>query len=289
LPVRPLLPTGEDYSRWINPDWEFFERQRTSTPAGTHVRARYVVLETGDALQRLLTRYMGDSEIVATSTLKEALTEVTRVPSQALLVNGSSVSRALEQVRSSALLPSGTPAIICSIPAAESASAQLGVAARLVKPIRREDLMATLGGLGLEGGVILIVDDEPDALQLFGRMLSSVEPPYRVLLARDGQEALSVMEEHRPDAILLDLVMPNMDGFQFLERRADRPDIQDIPIVIISARDPAGQPIVSHALAVTQGGGISARQLLLNIRTISRILSAVNLSAYEELPGNRAG
>jgi CheY-like chemotaxis protein len=119
----------------------------------------------------------------------------------------------------------------------------------------------------------LIVDDEPDALQLFGRMLALPGRGYRVLLARDGREAMGILEQYRPDAILLDLVMPNMDGFQLLEARKGDPALRDIPVVVISARDPAGQPIVSSALAVTRGGGLSVRQLLASIEAVGEILS----------------
>jgi len=121
----------------------------------------------------------------------------------------------------------------------------------------------------------MIVDDEPDALHLFGRILASSGRFYRVLLARDGQEALSILSEHRPDVILLDLIMPNMNGFQFLELKSQDPALCAIPVIVISARDPAGQPIISSALAVTRGGGLSTHQLLASIEAISKIFSFV--------------
>ncbi|MGC9348838.1 MAG: ATP-binding protein [Anaerolineae bacterium] len=278
LPITPQGPMGDDFSRWINPDWEFLQRTRPLAIPEIEVRPRYVIWESGDSLQRLLQRYVEDVDVVVTATLDEALKELSTTPSQALLINTTSVSGALERLSSSAMLPEGSPAILCSIPGLQEASEQMGVAARLVKPISRHELLSVLGRVGVESGTVLIVDDEPDALQLFGRMLASEDHRYRVLLARDGQEAMSVLEEHKPDVILLDLVMPRMDGFEILERRSDIEGLSDIPIIVISARDPMGQPIVSRAVAVTQGGGISARQLLLSIQAISRILSAVKAS-----------
>jgi CheY-like chemotaxis protein len=120
-------------------------------------------------------------------------------------------------------------------------------------------------------------------------MLASSGRDYRVLLARDGQEALTILKECRPDIIILDLVMPNMDGFDLLERRAENPDWCDIPVVVASALDPAGQPILSPAIAITTGGGISTRQLLLHIQAVSRILSAVGQVvdlAPQEMPAD---
>jgi CheY-like chemotaxis protein len=130
-----------------------------------------------------------------------------------------------------------------------------------------------LDQLNIKEGTVLIVDDEPDALQLFRRMLTSSERDYRILLARDGQEALTILQECRPQVILLDLVMPKLDGFQFLELRRRHPILCEIPVVVISARDPAGQPIVSSMMAVTLSGGLSVSQLLTGIEALSKVLA----------------
>ena len=112
-------------------------------------------------------------------------------------------------------------------------------------------------------------------------MLAAPEREYQVLLARDGVEAMGVLDQCRPDAILVDLVMPNMDGFQFLERKNEDPALRDIPVIIVSARDPVGQPIVSSALAATRSGGLSVRQLVASIEALVRSLgiSAGNVYA----------
>jgi len=150
-------------------------------------------------------------------------------------------------------------------------------------------LLAALSQLGVDSGTVLIVDDEPDALQLFGRMLASKSGRYRVLLARDGEEALQVLSAHKPDAILLDLIMPNVDGFEFLERRARNPEWHDIPLVITSAQDPAGHAIVSKALAVTAKDGLSTRQLLAGIEALTRSLSSAGQMSSPEHPEAPAG
>jgi CheY-like chemotaxis protein len=80
--------------------------------------------------------------------------------------------------------------------------------------------------------LILIVDDDPDILQTLGLCLST--EGYRVLMASNGKEALEVLSNARPNAILLDLMMPVMDGWQFvaeLEKRGWR----KAPLLILSA------------------------------------------------------
>ncbi|HUV90828.1 MAG TPA: ATP-binding protein [Anaerolineae bacterium] len=276
LPLAPPRPISGGPGARLSPGWEYMQRTRPSMAPEVVVRPRFIVLDAGGSLQRLLARYLNGVEIKPVKDLEEALAELSRVPAQALLVNGPSVSRTLELLMSTTL-PSGTPAVVCSIPSVHEASAALGVSDHLVKPVSRERLLGALDRLELERGTILIVDDEPDALHLFGRMLASSGREYRILLARDGREAMEILREpgkHRPDVILLDLVMPTMDGFQLLETRSEDPVLRDIPIIVISARDPMGQPIVSSALAVTRGGGLSAHQILTSIELISRALSA---------------
>jgi CheY-like chemotaxis protein len=79
---------------------------------------------------------------------------------------------------------------------------------------------------------VLVVDDDPDILQTLALCLST--EGYRVLMASNGKEALDLLMKERPDAILLDLMMPVMDGWQFvaeLERRGMR----KAPLLILSA------------------------------------------------------
>jgi CheY-like chemotaxis protein len=96
-----------------------------------------------------------------------------------------------------------------------------------------------------------------------------------VLRAFDGRQALEILRREQVDVILLDLIMPAMDGFQFLAAKSQEPALRDVPVILISARDPMGHPIVSNALAVTCRGGLSIQQLLACIEAVSTILSPV--------------
>jgi signal transduction histidine kinase/CheY-like chemotaxis protein len=275
LPVAPAL-MGDSFLHGVTPDWEFLQRTHPYTGSRPVVQPRFVILETGDTLQRLLTRYWDKVETAPVSSIEEAMAELSRLPAQALLVNETSTGKVLEYLNLSQKLPNNTPLITCSIPRLAELD-PLGASVRLVKPIFRETLLGALDQLNIKEGTVLIVDDEPDALQLFRRMLTSLERDYRILLARDGQEALTILQKCRPQVILLDLVMPNMDGFQFLELRRQQPILGEIPVVIISARDPASQPIVSGMLAATLGGGLSISQLLAGIEALSKVLALPGL------------
>jgi signal transduction histidine kinase/CheY-like chemotaxis protein len=272
LPVTPSALMSDSFLRGLTPDWEYLQRTHPYSGPKLVVQPRFVVLESGNTLHRLLTRYWDKVEVTAVVNLEEAIAELSRLPAQALLVNETSPTKLLEYLNLAQKLPNNTPLITCSIPQLDELN-RLSASMRLVKPIFREMLLEALDQLNIKEGIILIIDDEPDALQLFRRMLTSSERDYRILLARDGQEALTILQECQPQVILLDLVMPNMDGFQLLELRRQHPVLSEIPVVIISARDPAGQPIVSSMVAATLGGGLSVSQLLASIEAFSKVLA----------------
>ncbi|HEX9398984.1 MAG TPA: response regulator [Anaeromyxobacter sp.] len=81
--------------------------------------------------------------------------------------------------------------------------------------------------------LVLVVDDDPDILDAICDILEA--EGYRVSRARHGREALDQIDGERPDVILLDLMMPVMDGVAFAQALRLRPAVRDIPIVVISA------------------------------------------------------
>jgi CheY-like chemotaxis protein len=275
IPFEPSGPPAArgGSSRWLSADWEYRQRTRPSRAPHPVMTPRVIVLDSSGTLIHFLTRYMANASILTANSLEEAGRLYRESPAHALILNGDSMSIEMEKVLHSAEMPQDIPIFVCSLTSAQEEWRTKGVAELLTKPIARETLLGALGRLGIETGTVLIVDDEPDVLQLFDRILTSAGRGYSVLLARDGQEALEVIGEHRPDVILLDLMMPTMNGFQFLETRASTPHLRDIPIILISARDLSGQPLISSAIAITKRSGLSMQEVLAVLETVSRMLS----------------
>ncbi|MGQ9681081.1 MAG: ATP-binding protein [Anaerolineae bacterium] len=272
LPLSAPPVEEASATRWFHPLWHYEERERTHIAAPAAVRPRLLVMEQGQLLQRLLKRYLDGAEVAPVSSLQQAAAELAHQPAQALIVNGPSLSETLQNLKTSATLPQTTPAILCSLPTPEEAAGLWGAAGYLVKPVAREALLAVLDRLAPSGKAVLVVDDEPEALQLFRRMLASAERGYRVFLASNGQQALDLLRTEQVDVVLLDLVMPEMDGFRLLEARTQMPALRSVPFVVISAQDPAGQPVVTDTLVVTRGGGLSVPQLLACIEGLTHLL-----------------
>ena len=114
----------------------------------------------------------------------------------------------------------------------------------LTKPVGTTALTEILASKGLfsQAGdqvgrkAILIVDDEPGMLELHARIVKTQLPGYRVLLARDGRQALQVIHREPPSLVLLDLMMPVLDGFGVLEEMRKTESTRNIPVVVITGQ-----------------------------------------------------
>ncbi len=90
------------------------------------------------------------------------------------------------------------------------------------------------------GPILLIVDDEPDMRQY---LVNTLESEYRIAQARDGAKALELARKHKPDLMLLDLMLPEIDGLEVCKRLKDDPDTRNIKIVLLTARIDEGAKI----------------------------------------------
>lgn len=111
----------------------------------------------------------------------------------------------------------------------------------LTKPIGAQQLTQALRRFGLGSSrrplqTILIVDDDPSILELHSRIVQSELPNCQVLTARDGRQGLELMREHLPDLVLLDLLMPVMDGFGVLKAMQMEKALSRIPVVVLSGQ-----------------------------------------------------
>jgi signal transduction histidine kinase/CheY-like chemotaxis protein len=276
LPLAKSSPAGiagDDLMRWFNPDYQYEARTRRFKAPISEPIPRFILLEKENSLLRWFDRYLDDAEVVSTRNVEEAIDALTDSPAQALIINAPSLREVTGSADRLVNLPYGTPTVSCWVPGEDEAARRLGVVRYLVKPVTREVLLSTLEDLGETVESVLLVDDQREVLRLFSRMLSSAENNYRVLRATSGQRALNLLRQRKPDVMLLDLIMPGVDGFQVLQEKSQDPSIRDIPVIVVSSRDSREEPVVSDTLTVTRGGGISLRDLLDCIQAVTGVLS----------------
>jgi signal transduction histidine kinase/CheY-like chemotaxis protein/HAMP domain-containing protein len=129
------------------------------------------------------------------------------------------------------------PVIMITIVDEQRRGIALGAAGYLTKPIDREQLRRVIGRFRAPARPTRVLVVEDDAVQR-ERMLGWLEgPQWTVREAENGREALKRIQENKPDVILLDLMMPEMDGFAVVAALQEEVGWQDIPVIVITARD----------------------------------------------------
>ena len=116
---------------------------------------------------------------------------------------------------------------------------KLGAADYLIKPLDPavvlEALRRVMGGKSMAHLRAIVVDDDPLVAEMLRQSLPESE--FELDSAEDGEAGLQAIQAHRPDVILLDLMMPKLDGFSVIERLRADPELRNIPIIVISAKD----------------------------------------------------
>lgn len=131
------------------------------------------------------------------------------------------------------------PVVICSIVSDKKRGFSLGAADYMIKPITESDLLRALERLEnqtKEQIKVLVIDDQADDILLIRRLLEA-QFNYSIIEAKSGKEGLKLVEQVKPDLIILDLTMPEMDGFSVVEALKNNDSTRGIPIIIVSAKD----------------------------------------------------
>jgi signal transduction histidine kinase/CheY-like chemotaxis protein len=127
------------------------------------------------------------------------------------------------------------PVVMCSIVDNTGLGFALGASDYLTKPIDRGALTEALSRYRKGQGQLLLVDDSADVRDVVARTLRRVG--WEVAEAADGGEALAWLESNRPDVVLLDLLMPGIDGFELVDRMQADERLADIPVMVVTAKD----------------------------------------------------
>jgi signal transduction histidine kinase/AraC-like DNA-binding protein/ABC-type sugar transport system substrate-binding protein len=159
--------------------------------------------------------------------------------------------------------------------AAGPAPAELGITSFIAKPVPGQTLQDLIQAMCLNQatGALLIVDDNPQALELYRGIAAKSLPHCRILIAHDGAAAVALMAEATPAAVMLDLIMPELDGFQVLDWMRANPRTRRVPVLVLSGRvlsfDDVKR-IEQHALVTLQSKDILSEQEL--VQSVQQVL-----------------
>jgi len=271
LPVEHIARPGHQ----IREDWVWRERAfATDRPGSTDmlVKPRVVVCDEAGTLCSQFVRYSDEVEFIDARDLAQATQDLRQCPAHAVVFNMASVENLWQAIEMARREVPDTPLVGCSVPQTVERALDAGALGYLIKPVNRADLERAIQAVGKPVRRVLVVDDDPDFLQLLSRMLRVCDSTLEVVTATSGEQALSELHDEVADLMLLDIVMPDMSGWELLERLAHDEGVKNVPTFCVSAQDLADRPPVSDFLVATIGGGLSLSKLLRCSLEVSELL-----------------
>ncbi len=149
------------------------------------------------------------------------------------------------------------PVVMISGDPDRKTSFALGAVDSIRKPVDRAQLVQIVARhIGTAGGRILVVDDQPDVRERSVRALNAVG--YTVIEAENGAEALEIAADQAPDLVLLDLLMPVMDGFEFLDLFRQTAGGRSVPVIVVTSKDldaSERETLLAATSGIVQKGG----------------------------------
>jgi PAS domain S-box-containing protein len=210
------------------------------TEAAKASLGKILVIDDDDIARRLVTRHLESSGYtVITAEDGEQGIELAKSEKPAAItcdilmpnVDGWDVLKALKADSET----NSIPIIMVSMVDDDKKGLALGAAEHLRKPITRAHLQEVIAKYVKTSGTVLVVEDDPATQDVMSKALKSED--ITTLLANNGQEALDILKDEWPDLVLLDLMMPVMDGFEFLEHFRELDGADEVPVIVVTAKD----------------------------------------------------
>ncbi|MCA9710381.1 MAG: response regulator [Myxococcales bacterium] len=155
------------------------------------------------------------------------------------------------------------PVVMLTILEQSDVGFALGAADFLIKPVRSQRLATVLHRYcRSQQAQVLVIDDDPAAREIMRRTLES--SGHRVTVAENGQRGIAALRRMVPDLVLLDLMMPVMDGFGVLEYIRGDPRLDQVPVVVVTAKDltPEDRAMLRDARAVLERTSFTRQELV---------------------------
>jgi len=253
-------------------------------------RNAVLVIDDDDAARDMISRSLGKEgyEVIAAATGEEGLRLARELRPLVITLDvimphmdGWAVLSALKADPDVA----GIPVVIVSIRDDRNLGFALGAADYLTKPLDRDRLLAVMDNAKRDSrsGPILVADDDPATRELVRRVLE--KEGWSVLEAENGRVALDRVAEQNPVLVMLDLMMPEMDGFEFVAELRRHREWRLIPVVVLTAKDLTDEDrlrLNGYVENVFSKGAYALEELLAEVRDL------VGLLARHQSPGELA-
>jgi len=243
---------------------------RPLEPTWSGMDAPILVVDPDPAVAALLRRHIEAYRVVQVQNADQLTKEIMAHHPRAVVYNIPPVERTSS---SEGTISQPVPVIKCSLPSLTWAAEHLGVAACLNKPVTGEQLLGEIGRLE-NIHKVLTIDDEQGFCQLIKQMLESAGQSFEVQYAHNGRDGLQAMQSHQPDLVLLDMIMPDLDGLQILKKMRQDPGLANIPVFLLTATSYMDDTLAqrSSQIVISRPEGLRLQEVLNCLRTVIEVL-----------------
>jgi CheY-like chemotaxis protein len=267
------LPAAVDALEAAKTMAEIDEKTESPIPAG--VRPVLVIDDDPDSRDLLKRTLEADGYTVVTAASGDEGLRLARELKPALItldvmMPGMDGWAVLQRLKADSALAE-VPVMMVTISGEREMGSTLGAVEHLTKPVNRDTLrrLAAQYAAPDGGGHALVVDDDESIRTLFKRTLD--EDGWSVAEAANGAEALEMVRERQPNIVLLDLMMPVMDGFDFLLEFRTRTDCATTPVIVVTAKDLTDDDrsrLSGGVERIVEKGALTAADLLEHVHSL---------------------
>jgi signal transduction histidine kinase/DNA-binding response OmpR family regulator len=262
-----------------------------TSPAETSVATVLVIDDDPSAIEIIATYLERDRyRVYGVSDSRRVVSEALRIQPAAIILDVLMPHKdgweVLRELKADPLLRS-IPILLYTIVEEQKLGFYLGASAYLVKPVDEVQLRETVNRLVSNDATIMVIDDDPNALEIVTQQLQQAGG-YTVVTADGGQVGLDRIATTPPDLIILDLMMPEVDGFAVLDRLDRDPQTRTIPVVVLTAKDLTEQDrdyLSKRVNGLLMKGLTTHQQLLDKVSSLLESITARDGDRYPVVEG----
>ncbi|MCD6288993.1 MAG: response regulator [Anaerolineae bacterium] len=262
------------FSLPTSPVMEISPQYKPGYPAilpGSGAERILVIYHDDPSAAAMIRRHFEGYHVELAQSTAELPGMVTRLRPTAIVVDVGERSRVEAVLRAAHC--NEVPVISFPLPTGPKMAMKLQTADYLLKPVTREALRRALDRISRPFSKVLIVDDDPAMVRLLTRMIRAERPHAQVFQAYGGVMALDIAHRERPDLMLLDLLMPGLDGIGVLAQMRKDPGLSDIPVIIVTATELGEQAAnLSGEMSLTVPSPLPVNEWLRLLRSVTAAL-----------------
>jgi signal transduction histidine kinase/DNA-binding NarL/FixJ family response regulator len=259
-------------------------------PAPRSIRKSLLIAETDPLLVRSMRRQISDYDLIEVAGPDQIEELLAMHHPAAMVIDTRALPSGTREADWLAAVPRDLPVISAVFEGNLRIAQELNVQGYLLKPVSRDQLLEAIENLPNKVHSILMIDNDPQLLELFGRMLETAGGLYQSTAATSGMEGLRLLHAQPFDLVLLDLFMPDMNGMDVLRSIKQDPELSQVQVIMISGQYPEGL-VFNNPLSfnIYRAGRTSLTEIVNCLEVVLPVVSRGSIPSAPNVPASPGG